>query len=184
MNRALDLGPDGGLAIEVAAEEDCLEQRLEFVIVVAQHRSQLRIQFGGEIFTHEKTIHLSRNKLCTDFLVEENLDDVATVEISRLAKNRLLARIVQFGLDSKLTAEVRPPGKGPGGLLDIVFRIVSDTQGKELHHFAGEVFVCATFDIFSVVEIHEHRRVLGDAQKQIPEIPHRVLAKHIELVQH
>ena len=59
-HRPLDVRAHRRRAIEVARQEDLLEQRCDLVVVLPQHRPQLLLQLRRQVLAHEVAVDLRR----------------------------------------------------------------------------------------------------------------------------
>ena len=71
------------------------------------------------------------------------------------------------------------PGEGARGFADVALGVVADAHREQLEQLAAEVLVRMALDVLAVVEIHEHRRILEDADQQIAEAAPRPCARNI-----
>ncbi len=110
-------------------------------------------------------------------LVENDVDDVGTVEVAAVAEEVFDAVIVFLGVEEEAVSGVGPTGEGAGGFLDVLFGVVADAEGEEFHEFAGVVFVGSGFFVLVVVEVFEHGGVLGDFEGEGFEVAEGVFAE-------
>ena len=123
--------------------------------------------------------------------------DVLTVEVPRLAQERLFGVVVVGRVidERRLVLPVGvardgvghgPAGEGAGGFLDIVLGIVgvavhADAQGEEFQQFPAPVLVDGVLVAHAVVQVEHHGRVHGQAHEQFLEVAEPQGAEHVEL---
>src|SRR5262249_40078705 len=89
LNRTLDLRSDRCRAVEIARQENRFEQRSYFVVVVAQHSSELVLRFRSDLLANEVSVNLAGDESRRNGLLENNVDHINAVEIAGLAQERL-----------------------------------------------------------------------------------------------
>ena len=92
-----------------------------------------------------------------------DLDKIAD-KVPGFAENCFAAAIVpKRPLDKLLPRPVvRPTGQRSRRFCNILFRIISLTECKELHYFARKVFIGMLLAALSLIEPDEHRRIFCD----------------------
>src|SRR5205823_1061410 len=101
---------------------------------------------------YERAQQLPRQESRAGWLREAQVDNVIAVVIARLSEYRFAPRIVLQRIEPEFSFADLPAAEGAGRFFDVALGIVSDVEAKELHHFAGEVFVRLPFAIRVAVE--------------------------------
>ena len=165
LDRRLDVSAVAGGAVEVPGREHHGQQRLDLVIVLPQDGAQFLPHLGRQLVAHQKTIDLPGQKFRRHRLLEDDLQHLDAVEVSRLPQERLRS-IVMFGrVDLEVEIVEIPAGERPRGFAYILLRVVAHAHGEELHHLAGEVLVRGALHVVLGIEEVQHRRVLGDLDR-------------------
>ena len=97
-----------------------------------------------------------------------------------------------FGFEAEVLQPARfgpfggPPGQRAGHLFDVVLGVGAPVgaEREQLHHLAGVVLVRFPAAVVDAVEEHQHRRVRGDRQEQVVEVPQRLFAEQVVLFEH
>jgi hypothetical protein len=96
-------------------------------------------------------------------LAQQHVQHVVAIKVALLAEDGFVAVVMQIGAVDKLEILVqRPAGKGAGGFADVLFAVMAFAQGKQLHHFAGKVFIGLALAVIHRVQIAHHGRVAGN----------------------
>ena len=74
-----------------------------------------------------------------------------------------------------------PAGEDARRGVDVVFGVVADADGEELHQLAAEVLLRPGAHVEAAVEPHEHRRVLGHLDQQLVEAAQAQVAEELHL---
>ncbi len=77
-----------------------------------------------------------------------------------------------------------PAGEHARRRVDVRFLDVRDAEREQLHDLAREVLLRLGLGVQPAVEPHQHRRILGDGDQQVAEVPQRVLPEQLELTRH
>ena len=85
-HRALDLRAHRCGTVEIARQENRFEQRRDLVVVLAQHRAQLFLQFGRQILADEEAVDLAGDVIGGRGLLHDDVDHVDAVEAAGLAR--------------------------------------------------------------------------------------------------
>ena len=74
---------------------------------------------------------------------EDEVDDILTLERAGFAEDGFISRIplAQVVEDFAVLAVELIAGEGAGGLADVLFRVISFTEGEELHDLTGKILI-------------------------------------------
>ena len=144
---------------------------------------------------HEEPVEVAGQKPGRSRLIRNNVHDVFAVEVSGIAQEGLLPVVVVLGFVLELPMETAvgiagnlggngPSGEGPGCLLDIVLRVVSDPEGEELQKLPAPVFVNGPVMISVVVQPEDHGRRLCHLHQQVTESAQSVFTEDGNLAGH
>ena len=91
---------------------------------------------------------------------------------------------LRFGSSRGADRSQVPAGEHARRRVDVRFLDVRDAEREQLHHLAREVLLRLGLGVQPSVEPHEHRRILGDGDQQVAEIPQREFPEQLELSLH
>ena len=117
---------------------------------------------------------------------------VLVVPVAPMPEHGLVFFVMTRGVEAEVlqAAAFRPfgcpAGERPRHLAHVGLAVGTATgpQREQLHHLACVVLVGIVLVVVDPVQEHEHRRVLGDGEKQVVEAAERVFAKEVVLIQH
>src|SRR5262249_43288332 len=148
-HRALDPLAVGVFGEEMPRPQQSTHEPSDIIITLTEGISQ-RLQKGvGRLvrFADEEAVELPDQEARRGGPVENGGDDIVAVQVAGPAQDSLLPIIVQLRLEGEVLAAGVPAGEGTGGLADVLFRVVTDTEAEQLHHLARVVLVRLTLDI-------------------------------------
>ena len=102
MNRTLDLSADRHWAVEIAREENRLEQRGNLVTVVTQHRTKFLLKFGSQFLANKEPIDFPRDEARRDRLFEDDVDHIHAIQVSGTAEKCLRTVVVLLLMNNEL----------------------------------------------------------------------------------
>src|SRR5688572_4223746 len=83
--------------------------------------------------------------------------------------------------ENKFTTQVgRPACKCSCGFLNIMLRIITPAQGKQLHYFPGKIFVGMVFPVLLVIQEIQHCCCFRNVMKHIPKASICIPAQRIQ----
>ena len=135
---------------------------------------------------------MAGDKAVTGRLLDDDIDNVLTVEVARMAQERLLAIIVIFLevlkfpvppviVTSRRCIRDRPPSEGPGGLPHVRLRIVAHTQAEQLQQLPPPVLIDRMGVVVAVIQPVDHGRILRQRDQQVAVAAHPLVAEHVDL---
>ena len=86
-------------------------------------------------------------------------------------------------VDDEFHIHIVPARECARGLTDILFRVVADSHGEQLHDFAREILVGSALDVDARVEEREHGGVLRHGDRKIPKVAGSLLLKQLQLIE-
>ncbi len=176
--------------VERRMAQDRLQQRADLprlpVLLLERARRRTVGRHG-----HEVAPELAHEEGGVRRILEAEVTGVLPVEGALLAEDQLEAEVVPGpvvaevrGADAALPL-VAEPGQRPRLLADVLLGIaVLRAEGEQLHQLARVVLVRRAPAVLRAVQPEEHRRVRGDVQQQLPEVPERVAAEQRVLAEH
>ena len=153
------------------------------------------------VVSHEEVVQMPADEPRRRGLTTNDLDYVVAVEVAGFAEEGLQSCIVVLRIVTEQPGRfaVRyaryivvvdgPAGERPGGLLDIVLRVIgasvhTHAHGKQFEEFPSPIFVDRVLVVEIVVQPENHGRIAGQPTQQLLEIAQAALPKQIDLVQH
>src|SRR5207249_5111712 len=133
LNRALDLRPHRGRAVEIARKKDRFKQRRNLVAIIPQNCTELFLNFGSHLLANEKSIDLSCDKTRRDRLFQDDVDHIHPIEVARVSEKRLGIPVVLLFMNDELQIDVIPASESARRLAHILFRIVADAHLEQFH---------------------------------------------------
>ena len=140
---------------------------------------------------------MAGNKPVTGRLLHDDVDDVLTVEVARMAQEGLCAiimifiEVLEFPIPPVIVAARRsvnygPAGEGPGGLPDVRLGVVgmsvhTHAQAEQFEQLPPPVFIDRMRVAVAVVQPVDHGRVPGQRDQQSAVVAQCVLAEHVDL---
>ena len=73
-------------------------------------------------------------------------------------------------IKGELQVYVIPTGKRSGGLTNILFPVVANAHGEELHDLPGKIFIRRSLDVHSGIKKRQHCGILRHRQHELVEI--------------
>ena len=183
MNRALDLRPHRGRAVEVARKKDRLKQRRNLVAIIPQNCTELFLNFGSHLLANEKSIDLSCDKTRRDRLFQDDVDHIHPIEVARVSEKRLGIPVVLLFMNDELQIDVIPASESARRLAHIPFRIVADAHREQFHDLAGKVLIGRALHVHAGVEERQHCGVLRNSHEQIVKISGSLFLEQLELTE-
>ena len=77
-----------------------------------------------------------------------------------------------------------PTSKCSRGFFNVLFRIVSDSQCEQFHHFASKVLVWVLGGALVGIEVKNHRRRLANFLQQSSKVSACMFSKHLLVGKH
>ena len=113
--------------------------------------------------THELVAQPPRQAPGRGFLSEEQLEQLADVEVAFAPQDRLRPGVVPGRDEPHLASRHRPPGQRPRGFLCVSLCVTCvDTEREQLHDLAREVLVTRALHIVLAVQPVDHCRVFAN----------------------
>ena len=125
--------------------------------------------------------------------LQDDVHYLLAVEVAHVSEETLVGVVVNLVAVLELPVEAahgepgqlrghRPAGEGAGTLVDIALGVVRDAHREELEQLASPVLVDASVEVLVVVEPVDHGGASGDAQDDVAELAHAVLAERVDHV--
>ena len=190
--------------LEEVGRENRPQNGLDFVVVLDEDLADCPDGLGvarrlnrpcGDLrlVLDEEVVEMARDEDVARGLPDDDVYDVETVELAGVPQVVLLGTVMVLGVELVVPqvgapeepvdlGVEGPAGEGAGGLVDVLFGVVADTQGEELHELAAPVLVGRSLVVLLVVEPVEHRRVLRQSDEEVAVVAEAVLAEHADLV--
>ena len=93
---------DRGLAVEVARQEDRLEQGLDLVISIAKNLPECRPSRIRDLLSNKVAIKLGGDELRRRGLSQDDVDDFLAAEIALAAQEFLGPRVMEIWVEAEL----------------------------------------------------------------------------------
>ena len=117
-------------------------------------------------------------------VLHQQIDNVFAAKSTAATQKTLAAVVVLATFEYRFDPFTAPAGKGAGRFEHVLFRVVADPAGEQLHQFAGEILVRMIFRARFAVEPDEHGRIARHASDQVVQIRPGSAAQGLDLPVH